>query len=165
MAQNEIDNAIPASFADAFAGDYLGNPEVATRLIAEFCTSFESLLTQRGADDLSAAEFIRSTRDLIMRFADICSGREPAYTVVMGYHDATLAAKLIADLGDFWGMHRENWNDDPVAVLFLWLGLILADKLKLAKGDEMLLDIMLKPSIEYTVSIILGTEKRQKPDI
>lgn len=165
METNKIDAAIPASFGEAFADDYLGNPEVVARLVAEFCTSFESLLAQRSIGDIESAEFLRDARALIMRFADICSGREPAYRIIMGYHDATLAAKLIADLGDFWGANRESWKDDAVAVLFLWLGLIVADKLKLAKDDEMLLGIMLKPSVEYVVSVILGTEKRQKPDI
>lgn len=163
MAQEKIDDVIPASFGDAFAGDYLGDPDVVARLVAEFCTSFEDVLAQRAAGSIEAAEFLKSSRALILRFADICSGREPAYRIIMGYHDATLAAKLIADLGDFWGSNRENWNDDPVAVLFLWLGLILADKLKLAKDDEVLLGIMIKPSVEYAVNVILGIEKRRKP--
>ena len=98
------------------------------------------------------------------RNANIFSGRDPAYRTIKGYHERTLQQKLIADLGEFWRKQRGSWGDDAVAVLFEWLGVILAEKLKLAQGDDMLLEIMLKPSVQYTVQVLLGMEKRHKPE-
>jgi hypothetical protein len=41
-------------------------------------------------------------------------------------------------------------------VLFEWLAVIAAEKIKRAQGDDMLLEVMLKPTVEYVVRVLTG---------
>lgn len=92
--------------------------------------------------------------------ADIVSGRDPSWQVIKGYHDHSMAIKLMADLGPYWQQHRARWGDDAVAVLFDWLASIVMEKTRLADGDDMLLGVMLRPSMQYATKVILGIEER-----
>lgn len=151
---------IPPSFADALDHNYLGDPAVSTRLVAAFLAKAEEVIHRRGAGELDAQAGADEFRRLIREYADIVSGRNPAYKPVIGYHSRTLPIKLRADLGEFWQQNRAKWDDDSVCVLFEWLLVTLFDAMKRADGDEMLLGVMLKPSVEYATQVILGTEKR-----
>jgi hypothetical protein len=152
---------VPPSFSDAFSGSYLGDPAVVGGLVAEYCTGFEQAIYGLAAKEITKSEFDESINAAIRHYADIFSGRSPAYQTIKGYHENTLKYKLMADLGEFWQRRRAKWSDDSVCVLFEWLGANLAESVKRADGDDMLLEIMLKPTYEYTVQVLLGTEKRQ----
>lgn len=47
-----------------------------------------------------------------------------------------------------------------MAVLFEYLAVMAAEKMKRADGDEDLLEIMLKPTVQYVVHVLIGTEAR-----
>ena len=150
---------VPASFLEAFGDNYLGNPDLVNRLVSEFLVSAEVLLGKLGT--IKPAEFREQANTLIKKSADIFSGRDSDYTVIVGYNKVSLGYKLMADLGEFWQKNRAKWNDDAVAVLFEYLLVMLAESLKKADGDEMLLEIMLKPSVQYAVKVLLGVEQRR----
>jgi hypothetical protein len=157
------DETIPESFAKALDVNYLGNPDTVNSLVSRFCAEFSELLQNLKAGSVDKAQFVESTKQLINQYADIFSGRNASYTTIAGYNNRTLPIKLKADLGEFWQKQRSSWNDDPVCVLFEWLAMILAEKIKLADGDDMLLGVMFKPSIQYTVQVLLGIEQRVRP--
>ena len=135
---------VPSLFEDAFGPTYLGNPDLVNGLVGEFCAKVESLVLSLLAKEISADDAKATSAAEIYRLADIFSGRDAAYKVVKGYHGASLNGKLMADLGSFWQMHRAEWNDDPVCVLFDWPAALVIEKVKLADGDDMLLEVMLK---------------------
>ena len=150
----------PASFSDAFANNYLGSPTVVAELVARFCAGVEADIAGLRAGRLGKEAFVAGLRAQVRRYADIFSGRDPGYKTVLGYHERTLNFRLMADLGKFWQKHRAKWADDPVCVLFEWLAVILAEKVKMADGDDMLLGVALGPTVEYTVGVLTSTEKR-----
>lgn len=96
----------------------------------------------------------------IDRLAGIFSGRDSGYSVIKGYNDHSLGEKLKIDLGQHWNDRRHEFADDPVAVLFDWLAALVIEKWKLADGDDMLLGVMIGPSLQYTVKVLLGIEER-----
>jgi hypothetical protein len=163
MADREkdpLEYVVPESFGRAGAGLYLGDPQVVTEQVAAFCMSFEAALRAKEFGELTGEQFVENMKALVREQADIFSGREGEHQIIEGYHDITLPAKLRADLGDFWVKRHAAWDEDAIAVLFEWLATIIADKLKTAQGDEMLYEIMLKPSVQYVVHVLLGTEER-----
>ena len=154
------DDTVPESFAVAFGGNYLGDPTVVKRLTGEYLVSFEKLLRSRSDNQITADEYKTNCSELVWHYADIISGRDPAYEIIKGYHDQTLKYKLMADLGEMWRKNRARWDDDSVCVLFEWAALVYAEHLKKADDDEILLGIMFRPTYEYFVQVILGIEKR-----
>lgn len=120
----------------------------------------EAMVQRVLARDLSGKAAQAELHGAISALADIFSGRDPEWTIIRGYHDFSLGAKLQADLAPHWSKVRAQFNDDPVAVLFDWLAAITVEKVKLADGDDMLLEVMLKPSVQYAVQVLLGTEAR-----
>lgn len=152
---------VPVSFADALSGSYLGDPEVVSTLVATFCTGVEQTLSQLQRGEISKEQFDKGCNEAIRHYADIFSARDPGYKPIVGYHGQTLNYKLMADLGEFWRKQRGKWNDDSVAVLFEKLLVNLAESLKRSDGDDMLLGVMMRPTMDYTVGVLLGTEKRQ----
>lgn len=154
---------IPASFADAFDENYLGNPDNVSRLVAEFCTRAEATIKDLMYGRLDKAMFDTGIKVLIRHYADIFSGRrEPEYKIVKGYNDFSLKYKLMADLGEFWQKRRARWDDDAVCVLFEWLTFALAASIKKFPDDhdDFVKEIELKPTIQYTVKVLLGVEER-----
>ena len=151
---------VPASFGLAAADNYLGSPAVASRLIAQYCSETEADINAMRSGGLDKAAFLSGLQARVRRFADIFSGRDPEFKTINGYHEHTLRFRLMADLGQYWQGHREKWGDDPVCVLFEWLAVTIAEKVKLADGDDMLLGVMLGPSVEYATKVMLGTEAR-----
>jgi hypothetical protein len=151
----------PDSFNDAFKPNYLGNPEAVAALIASFCTSVEKLVGDVMYGRITPEVFTESLKVQIRLQADIFSGRDPEYITVKGYNEHNLGFKLMADLDHWWQANRAKWNDDPFCVLFEWLAVMVAEKVKLADGDEMLLEVMLKPSVQWAVHELLGNEARR----
>jgi len=147
---------LPASFGDSFDSGYLGSPLLVNNLVGQFCSAVESLLFAGIGEE----EFVPRATGMIKRYADVFSGRNPEYKVVAGYHDQTINYRLMADLGDFWTKNRAKWNDDAVAVFFEWLLVMLAEKVRLASGDDLLLEVMFKPTFQYAVGVLLGTGDR-----
>lgn len=94
--------------------------------------------------------------------AGIFSGRDSGYSIIKGYNDHSLGIQLKIDLGPHWDAHRHEYADDPVAVLFDWLAALVIEKWKLADGDDMLLGVMIGPSMQYTVKVLLGIEERAR---
>lgn len=154
------EEAAPASFSDAFADSYLGSPVVVSGLVGRFCAEVEAALAELHGGRLAGPALVDQMRAKIRRLADIFSGRDPAYTTVKGYHEHTLGFRLMADLGDFWQRQRGVWKDDPVCVLFEYLAVILTEKVKMADGDDILLGVAFGPTLQYAVSVLMGTEKR-----
>lgn len=144
----------------ATASAFLGDAETIAALIGAFCAMFEAELRAKDDDQKDADEFVFRARSLTRQYAAIFSGAHPGYQIVAGYHDLTVHQKLKADLGDFWVTRREAWDGDAICVLFEWLAVILAEKIKLAQGDEMLLEVMFKPSVQYAVKVLAGIEPR-----
>lgn len=151
---------IPESFGEAFKDSYLGDPETVTQLVSAFLASFEHMLSDKESGNLSPAMFVEKAHAMVSHYADIFSGRAPGYRAIAGYHSRSLGNKLKVDLGEFWQKNRGTWNDDPVAVLFEYLAVMAAEKMKRADGDEDLLEIMLKPTVQYVVHVLIGTEAR-----
>jgi hypothetical protein len=149
---------VPDSFVDAFDGDYLGDPDVVASLVGEFCAGVENLMNG-GAS--SPKDFNDKANALVRRLADVFSGRDSAYTGIPGYNEVRLPAKLRVDLGEFWTKQRAKWDDDPVCVFFEWLFVHVAESVKRADGDDMLLGVMLKPTVQQAVKVLLGIEQRQ----
>lgn len=150
----------PEAFSDPSAEDYLGNPAVVQRLVGEFCARMEEGVSRIRGGEASAAEVTAELRAEVTRLADVFSGRDPAYKPIAGYNDVSLGPKLMADLGQFWIDRRAEWGDDPVAVLFDWLGAIVMDGVRRADGDDVLLGVMIKPTVQYAVAVLLGIERR-----
>ena len=148
------------ALSDTDSPTYLGNPDVVTALVGGFAANVDAMRTGLLSGSISAEVAKNDLRAKTRNLADIFSGRDPGYQIIKGYHDASLGAKLRADLGEYWRVQRAEWNDDPVCVLFDWLSAVIMDKLKLADDDEMLLEVMLKPSMQYTVKVLLGIEAR-----
>lgn len=156
----------PASFAQAFNENYLGNPDNVSRFVAEFCALAESTIIDFMAGRVDKDLFDPAIKNLIRHYADIFSGRRaPEYGFVKGYNDFTLPHKLKVDLGDFWQQRRARWDDDAVCVLFEWLALHLVESAKKfpEESDDWMKAIDLKPSIQYAVKVLLGIEERAKP--
>lgn len=151
---------VPSSFSEAFSGKYLGDPDVVSALIGEFSAKYEEAFNalRAGSDK---KEFADAANKLVRDYGDIFTGRNPEYKIIAGYHDNTLGVKLRADLGAFWQSHRVKWNDDAVCVLLEWLAVIMSENLKKADGDDMLFEVMMKPSVQYAVKVIVGIEARQ----
>jgi hypothetical protein len=154
------EEVIPESFGGATADNYLGSPAVSARLIGQFCAEVEADITSLCGGLVSSSAFSDGLVTKVRRFADIFSGRDPEYQTIKGYHEHTLRFRLMADLGEYWQSHRAKWNDDPVCVMFEWLAVTLAEKVKLSDGDDMLLGVMMGPTVEYCTKVVLGTERR-----
>jgi len=154
-----LEEAVPESFGHIANDGYLGNPEVVNSLVAEFCTGVFGLLDAVAGGVIGSDEYNKLSDKLIRDHADIFAGRNESFTIILGY-PAALQMKLRADLKSFWQDNRERYEDDSICCLFEWLFVILADKRRIADGDEMLLEVMLKPSIQYTVQVLLGIEER-----
>lgn len=151
----------PESFSKALEANYLGNPDMVNSLIGRFCAEFEALLQNLLFGAVDKGQFADSAKQLVRQYADIFSGRNKDYTTIAGYNDQTLPAKLKADLGDFWQKQRSSWDDDPVCVLFEWLGVMLTESVQRADGDDVLLEVMIKPSVTYAVQVLIGVEARR----
>ncbi len=147
------------AFSDTTSPTYLGNSEAVNRLVSEFCAK-NMMLFEGGAE--SKQDFIDQSKALVREYADIFAGRNPEYQTIKGYNEISLPAKLRVDLGPFWASQRKYWDDDPVCVFFSWLGRMLYEKLKLAHGDEMLLGVMFKPTMQQAIKILLGIDERVK---
>lgn len=148
---------VPQSFADAAASNYLGNPEVVSGLVGKFAAEVERLLSG-GAS--SKEDFLHQSEELVRQYADIFTGRNTAYRTMLGFNSISLAARLQADLGEFWGARREKWGDDAVCVFFEWLFLNIVESVKRADGDDDLLGVMVKPYLQQAISHLMGTEVR-----
>jgi len=101
----------------------------------------------------------------VTKIANIFSGRDKSYQVIKGYHGYSLPGKLIADLAPHWRTSRDRWNDDATCVLFDWLACLVMDATKKwpDESDDWMKEIDLKPSIQYTVKVLLGIEERATP--
>jgi hypothetical protein len=141
---------------------YLGNTSLVTRLVGEFSSKIEALVLNLQSQAIGKIEAKAFLAAEIKKLAEIFSGHHPGYNPIKGYNNHLLGHKLKADLGEYWQQHRVEWNDDPVCVLFDWLAALVMEKVKLADGDDMLLEIMLKPSVQYTVKVLLGIEDRME---
>lgn len=154
MDQERLTGALPG-IEDSLNPMYLGNPDLVTRLVADFCTSLMGLV-ETG----DGAAFKSGIVILVNHYADIFAGRLPDYKTVIGYNEVTLPQKLKADLGEFWQAQRSAWDDDPIAVLFWWLVVHLVGSIKRADGDEMLYEVMVTPYVQGVVRRLLGIEAR-----
>jgi len=152
------EESVPASFGDAFADNYLGNPDTVSALVGQFCANVEHFM---NGGTSSKDDFVAKSNAMIREYAAIFSGRSDLYNPQAGYNAITLPAKLIADLGPFWADHRAKWEDDSVCVFFEWLFVTVAGEVKKADGDDMLLGIMLGPTIKQSVKLLLGIEARR----
>lgn len=153
---------VPASFADAFADNYLGDPALVSRLVGGFCAQIEALIKARLSGDISPDQVKSSSSAEVIKLANIFSGRNLEYKVISGYHGQALAAKLIGDLGPHWRAVRAQWNDDPTSVLFDWLARLVMEATRKwpDESDDWVKEIDLKPSVQYTVKVLLGIEER-----
>lgn len=129
-------------------------------MIGRFCADFEATIQAFSRGEIAKDDFEAQSKELIRANADRIALRDPSYTGVSGYHGRTLGIKLTADLGDFWRRRRASWGDDPYCVFFEWLGVTLANNLKTADGDDMLLGVMMGPAIQYATKVVLGVEER-----
>ena len=139
---------------DSLADNYLGNPEVVSKLAAEFCSGAMSLM------DAGKGSFKDGIQVLIERYADIFSGRSADYRSQVGFNETTLPIRCMVDLGDFWKEQRGAWGDDPVRVFLWWLVCHLVESRSRADGDEMLLGVMFKPNLQAFIQKVLGIEER-----
>jgi hypothetical protein len=151
----------PGALSNPASKTYLGNREVVVQFVGRFAAQVEELVYHVASGRFSSDAVISAIRQEVERLADIFSGRNPEYSVIKGYHDNTLGIKLKVDLGSYWLEHRHEYHDDPVAVLFDWLGALVIEKVKLARGDDIVLEVMLGPSIQYAVDVLLDVEKRR----
>lgn len=156
------EEVVPASFADAFADNYLGNPALVSRLVGTFCAQIDALVIARLAGEITPDQVKANASAEVIRLAAIFAGRDPAYKVIQGYHGQALAAKLIGDLGPHWRAVREQWNDDPTSVLFDWLARLVMEAARKYPddSDDWMKEVDLKPSIQYAVKVLLGIEER-----
>lgn len=153
-------------FVDPSHPRYLGNPDVVNRLIARFCAETEADVRQVAARRLEVA---RAKADMLARakrYADIVAGRDPEWTIVRGYHNVSLGGKLRADLREFWPKVRDEADNDPYRVLFLWLAALVADAYKRwpDAGDDHMRAEHLRPGVRYANQVLLGVEERVRPE-
>jgi hypothetical protein len=150
----------PDEWSDPTGGNYLGDPDVVSGLVGGYLAELDAIAESvRSGVPVGEAGTRLATQ--IHRMADIFSGRDSGYAIIKGYNDFSLGVKLRADLGEYWSEHHGKWDDDPVACLFDWLSALFFDKWKTADGDDMLLEVMLGPSVRYTVKVLLGIEERR----
>jgi hypothetical protein len=138
----------------------LGNPAVVSRLVGEFCARCEAMTNEVRDKVIDPAAVKVEIGQQIRRLANIFGGRDPGYTIIRGWHDVSLAGQLIADLGPFWRKQHAEWNDDAIAVLFDWLAAHVIEQTHKCQGDDLLLGVKLKPSIQYAVTSLLGINRR-----
>lgn len=162
MTQVPLERAIPPSFAESAVAGFLGNPEVVTPIVAGFCQAVEQALKDRQYGKVKPEEIVEKVTALTRDTAAIFSGDNPDYKIIPGYHDSALRHKLMADLAPFWRVARSRWDDDPVCVLFEWLGVMMAEKLKETQGDEILFQVKFGPLMRYAVGVLLGVEARAR---
>lgn len=153
---------VPKSFKDGLSGSSLGDPAVVQRLIGQYLAAFEADYYKLVSGQMSKADFVKATDDRVRKHADIIAGKDPNYQTIIGYHERTLPAKLMADLGPVWIKNRAKWNDRSVCVFFEWLAVTLANALKRADGDEDVLSVLIGTNVQYAVKVILGIEERMK---
>lgn len=150
----------PGAFSDPSSATSLGNPDVVSVLVGGFAAKVEAIAMAASSGEVPGDSAHAELGAEITRLAGIFSGRNPGYSIIKGYHDFTLGIKLRVDLGPHWHAHRHEFADDPVAVLFDWLAALVIEKWKLADGDDMLMGVMLKPSLQYAVKVLMGAEER-----
>lgn len=150
------DQPIPPSFSQAGDDKYLGNPTTVAGLVGAFLADTEAGLRDLGAGRVDGKHFQEAQRRRILDAAEIFAGRNPAYSVAMGWNSASLAGRVMQQLGAFWGMHRDEWAGDALAVLFLWLTGKLAESWKAADGDDEQLAIALRPALQQVNRLLLG---------
>lgn len=160
MTQVPLERAIPPSFSEVASRGFLGDPDVVTRIVANFCRAFEKALALKEHGELAPEQFVERMTALVRENAAIFAGENPDYRIVAGYHDASLRYKLMADLAPFWRSNRAKWGDDPVCVLFEWLAVMMAEKLKEAAGDDVMFQVKFGPLMKYAVGVLLGSEAR-----
>lgn len=161
-ASTMLEHAAPPSFLESAASEYLGSPEVVTPIVAGFCQAVEQALKDEEYGKIKPEEFVAKVTALTRDTAAIFSGDHPDYKTIPGYHDGALRYKLMADLAPFWRVARSRWDDDPVCVLFEWLGVMMAEKLKETQGDEILFQVKFGPLMRYAVGVLLGVEARAR---
>lgn len=157
-----LESAVPPSFFESAVSGYLGNPEVVTPIVAGFCQAFEQALRDKEYGKINPGEFVEKVTALTRDTAAIFSGDHSDYKIIPGYHDGALRYKLMADLAPFWRRARERWGDDPVCVLFEWLAVMMAEKLKETQGDEILFQVKFGPLMRYAVGVLQGVEARAR---
>ena len=152
---------VKTPIGDAVDRHYIECPDMVAYLVGGFCAKIEAIAVAVGSG-LDKAEVKGQVKGEITRLAGIFSGIEAAYSPISSYNESSLGGKLIADLAPFWRVHRAAWADDPRCVLFDWLASLVMEKVKLSDGDDMLLEIMLKPSVQYAVQVLLAHGVKRK---
>lgn len=150
----------PGAFSDTSSPTYLGNPDVVSGLVGGFAAKVEAIVSAVSSGAVSGDDANFELREEFARLAGIFSGRDAGYSIIKGYHDHSLGEKLKIDLGPHWNVRRDAFGDDPVMVLFDWLAALVIEKWRLADGDDMLLGVMIRPTLQYTVKVLLGIEER-----
>lgn len=108
---------------------------------------------------LTADDAKKEIHALILRMADIFAGRNGDYAPIKGYNGYSLDGKIMARLGPHWSRTRANYNDDATSVFFDWLAALVMEKAKTADGDDELLGVMLKPTLQSANKILLGIDE------
>lgn len=150
----------PPEFVGLGADNYLGNPHLVTRLVAEYCSKCRALLEQRAAGQIDEARFVKLADGVGGEFADIFAGRNPAFTIIIGYNNVTLNARLRVELGSFWQENRDRYGDDPYRAFFGWLLWAVFNAWQKADGDDTLEEVIAGPSVAQAVRLLLGTDRR-----
>ena len=148
----------PGAFCDPSSPTYLGNPDVVSSLVGKFCADVEALLVRLSSRDVVLSDAKVELHGLVTKIADIFAGRSVEYDPIKGYNGISLDGKVVALLGPYWSSQRAEYADDPMSVFFDWLSAIFTEKWRLADGDDMLLGVMIKPSLQSANRILLGIE-------
>lgn len=152
----------PPEFVGIGEDHYLGNPQVVSSLVAQYCSHVESWIAQRAAGTLSKERFVQLVDGLGAEYAAIFAGQNPEFRTIEGFHGVwlTLGARLRVELGQYWQDNRGRYDDDPFRVFFAWLAWVVFDAMQKADGDESLQETILSPKIEQAVRLLLGTDRR-----
>lgn len=150
---------LPPIFVDGPEANYLGSPDVVAGLVGEFCARAEKLLMD-GIEDKQ--KFKAEAEALIRRYAGIFSGKEPDFGTVKGFHGIALPQRLKVALTEFWDRRHEYWAGDAECCFFEWLFVTLAEFVKRADGDDWLLGVMVKPTVQQAVKTLLDFDRKAR---
>ena len=149
-----------AMFSTPLQANYLGNPEVVGKLVADYCMAVREMLVQRSTGQLDASAFMERINDMAVELSVIFSGKSKEYPPIIGWNAITLGARIKVALGSYWAENHAANGDDPIRTLFVWLCWGVFDAVQRSQGDDELEGVILSDRTASVINMLLGTDRR-----
>jgi len=137
---------------------YLGNPEVVTWLISQYCLAIVDVTNRRADEAIDAAAFLSEVRELGAIYARIFGGLDPGYKPIAGFNNGSLPYNVRSILGEYWQRERAKYDDDALRVLFAWIAWSVWDTFR--AEDSAIADLKQRDRMRIVVETLLGVNAR-----